>query len=62
MSVAYGCEDKNRTPVLEERTCPKCGLDMEVFLINGRIAEDSVCKCGYVVEAEEPLVIVPNIK
>ena len=47
MSVAYGCEDKNRTPVLEERACPKCGADMEVFLINGRIAEDSVCKCGY---------------
>ena len=45
MSVAYGCEDKNRTPVLEERACPKCGADMEVFLINCRIAEDSVCKC-----------------
>lgn len=25
MMTAFGCEDKNRTPVPEDRICPECG-------------------------------------
>lgn len=38
--VAYGCEDKNRTPVPEERICPVCGEEVEVFVSRGKIIED----------------------
>ena len=31
--IAFGCEDKNRTPIIEDRICPKCGRDIEVFLL-----------------------------
>ena len=31
MSVLGGCEEKNKTPVLEERVCPNCGDEVEVF-------------------------------
>ena len=23
--IAFGCEDKNRSPIIEDRVCPKCG-------------------------------------
>ena len=26
-----GCEEKYKTPVLEERKCPVCGDEVEVF-------------------------------
>ena len=48
MSVLGGCEEKNKTPVLEERVCPNCGDEVEVFTVKGRVMEDFVCKCGYV--------------
>ena len=53
MAVLDGCEAKFRTAVPEDRTCPKCGKEVEVFTIKGRITEDVVCDCGYVFKAEE---------
>lgn len=53
MAVMDGCEGKYKTPVLEERKCPKCGRDVEVFTRGGKIVEDSTCECGYVFKAEE---------
>ena len=53
MAVLDGCESKNKTPVLEERTCPQCGEPIEVFTVRGRIKEDAKCDCGYVIKAEE---------
>ncbi len=53
MAVLDGCETKFRTPVSEERVCPKCGKEVEVFTIKGRIVEDAKCSCGYVFEAQE---------
>ena len=60
--IAFGCEDKNRTPIPEDRICPMCGNEIEVFVSRGRIIEDSVCECGYVMKAEEPIVTASNIK
>ncbi len=60
MMVAFGCEDKNRTPIPEDRICPECGREVEVFVSRGRILEDSACECGYVFQAEEPVITVPN--
>ena len=51
--VMDGCEAKFRNSVLEERVCPKCGKDVEVFTIAGKIREDFACDCGYVFKAEE---------
>ena len=31
--IAFGCEDKNRSPIIEDRVCPKCGGDIEVFFV-----------------------------
>lgn len=53
MAVLDGCEAKYRTPVPEERICPKCGKTVEVFTSRGRITEDAVCECGHVFAAEE---------
>ena len=56
MAVMDGCEAKFVTPVPEERKCPVCGEDVEVFTRKGRIIEDSTCpKCGHVRTAEEQL-------
>lgn len=46
-----GCEEKNKTPILEEKRCPHCGEDVEVFTRKGKIVEEAVCECGYVFEA-----------
>ena len=46
MAVLDGCESKYRTPVPEERTCPKCGKIVEVFTVRGRIMEDAKGPCG----------------
>lgn len=55
--IAIGCQDKHKTPILEIKTCPQCGEEIEVFTHYGRIIEDSVCDCGYVMKAQEPLVV-----
>ena len=52
MAIASGCENKNRTPVLEDRVCPKCGAEVEVVTVKGRVIEESKCDCGYIFEAE----------
>ena len=60
--IAFGCEDKNRSPIIEDRICPKCGRYIEVFLLGGRIMEDAVCECGYVIEAQEAILKVTDRK
>ena len=56
--IAFGCEDKNKTPVLEDRICPICGNEVEVFVSRGKIMEDVVCECGYIIKTEEPDYII----
>lgn len=56
MGVLGGCEEKNKTPVLEERVCPGCGKKVEVFTVNGRLIDDFSCTCGYVFPHEEQVV------
>ena len=47
MSVLNGCEEKYVTPVPEDRVCPVCGEEVEVFTKAGRLVEDVTCpKCG----------------
>lgn len=53
MAVMDGCESKFKTPVPEERVCPKCGKEVEVFTTGGKIIEEAVCPCGYVFKPEE---------
>ena len=60
MAVMDGCEAKYKTLVLEDRICPKCGNEVEVFTSRGRIIEDTACPCGYVFKAEEPAITVPK--
>lgn len=52
MAVMDGCEASHRTPIAEDRICPKCGKEVEVFTVRGKIYEDSICDCGYVFQAE----------
>lgn len=52
MAVLDGCEAKFRTPVPEDRVCPKCGKEVEVFTVQGKITEEVKCECGYVFEAQ----------
>lgn len=47
-----GCEEKYKTPVLEERRCPQCGEDVEVFTRKGKIVGEHACECGYVFKEE----------
>ncbi|MCD2491343.1 endonuclease Q family protein [Lacrimispora sp. NSJ-141] len=54
MAAIDGCEAKFRTPVPEERICPKCGKTIEIFTIRGKVTEETACECGYVVPADEP--------
>ena len=60
MAILKGCEEKHRTPVPEERICPQCGKEVEVYTVRGRIFEDSTCDCGYVFEHEEQIVPKPK--
>lgn len=53
MAVMDGCESKYKTPVPEERVCPKCGKEVEVFTVAGKIVEEATCPCGYVFQSEE---------
>jgi len=52
MSILGGCEEKNKTPILEERICPHCGDEVEVFSVKGRLIDDFTCSCGYVFQKE----------
>lgn len=57
MAMMEGCEGSARTWQLEERPCPQCGEEMEVYTLRGRVVEDAVCsKCGYVIAAQEQVV------
>lgn len=60
MHILGGCEEKNRTPVLEERICPVCGEEVEVFTVQGRLVDEFVCDCGHVFPKEEQ--ITPETK
>ena len=63
MTAHIGCEENRKTPLLEERVCPVCGEEVEVFTRDGRLIDDFTCECGYVFHAEEPLVpSVPKAK
>ena len=53
MAVLEGCESQHRTATLEERVCPQCGAEVEVFTVKGKIREDAECECGHVFKAEE---------
>lgn len=57
MAVMDGCEGTSKTWDLEEMKCPECGEILEYYTMKGRIVEDAVCKCGYVLKAQEPLPI-----
>ena len=49
-----GCKGKTKIPTIEERICPVCGEEIEVFVKLGRIDEDAKCdKCGYILKADE---------
>ena len=60
MGVSMGCEEARKTPKLEERVCPSCGEEVEVFTRDGRLVDDFACECGYVFKAEEPLDTRPD--
>ena len=61
MALNDKCAGSDTTPRLEERPCPVCGEEVEVFTRKGRICEESVCpKCGYVFEIQPEPVIVPK--
>lgn len=53
MAVLDGCESQYRIAVAEDRVCPVCGKEVEVFTVKGKIIEDAQCECGYVFKAEE---------
>ncbi|MDO5449108.1 MAG: hypothetical protein Q4F70_05825 [Clostridia bacterium] len=42
--IMDGCQGKERTPTIIEKTCPNCGAEIELFSID----TEMVCeKCGY---------------
>ena len=57
MAILDGCSGKSWTPTVEERPCPACGEEIEVYTQRGRVVEDAVCeKCGYTIKAQEQVV------
>lgn len=60
MAVMDGCEGSAKTWVLEEKECPQCGKILEYYTVRGRVAEDAVCDCGYVLKAQEPVTVMPK--
>lgn len=57
MGVLEGCEGINKTWNLEERVCPQCGTQIEVYTSRGRVAEEAVCRrCGYIIKAQERVI------
>ena len=57
MAVLDGCDSKYRTPVSEDRICPKCGEEVEVFTVRGRVVEETSCSCGYVFQEAVTAII-----
>ena len=63
MAIINGCQDRNHTPQLEEVICPKCGEEMEVFMVlmspggmAGKTGQDEVCpNCGHVIPEGTPV-------
>lgn len=52
MAILDGCSGKSWTPTVQERPCPTCGEDLEVFTKDGVVTEEVTCpKCGLVIEA-----------
>ena len=58
MVLISGCQEGKGTPRLTEVKCPKCGQDVEVFVLmggpigkTGTLASDETCSCGYVLRA-----------
>ena len=48
MAVLNGCEDKRNAVTIEEVKCPKCGAEMEIYVKDGKVEEESKCEsCGY---------------
>ena len=37
MSILEGCRGPHKTPIPEERRCPACGEEVEVFTVRERI-------------------------
>ena len=53
-----GCQEGKATPRLVEVKCPKCGEDVEVFVImggaigkTGTLTSDEICPCGHILPA-----------
>ena len=53
-----GCQEGKATPRLVEVKCPKCGEDVEVFVImggaigkTGTLTSDETCTCGHILPA-----------
>lgn len=55
MAVLDGCEGNTKTWILEEMECPRCGEILEYYTMRGRIVQDEVCSCGYVLKAQEQI-------
>jgi len=54
MGVFAGCIDARNMTLIKEIKCPECGNEMEFFVRDGRVIEDSICeKCGYTIYMEE---------
>ena len=55
MAILDGCGAKSWTPTLEEKACPTCGAEVEVFTKDDIVTEEVKCpKCGLVIEAGKP--------
>ena len=55
MAILDGCGAKSWTPTLEEKACPTCAAEEEVFTKDGIVTEEVKCpKCGLVIEAGKP--------
>ena len=63
MSAISGCQEGKGTPKLVEVKCPKCGEEMEVFVImggavgkTGTLQADEKCgACGRIIPEGTPL-------
>lgn len=52
MSVLEGCRGVSSAPFVEKRQCPKCGRNVEVYTVHGRVKEDVKCSCGFTFHSE----------
>ena len=44
MGVFAGCIDARNMTLIKEIKCPECGNEMEFFVRDGRVIEDSICE------------------